>query len=121
MGPPPPAPPQLSLEVPEPSAGTQFVPRPTPLKPVAKRRCFSAGRQPDPGVTMSRRQAEQEGHCLACHTRNLGHVPHLRRGDCVGFPGRMYYAHHGVTSPATSSNENSFASAEGAAGGIYHP
>ena len=29
--------------------------------------------------------------CLACHTANRGHKPHIYRGDCVGFPGGAYY------------------------------
>ena len=66
----------------------------TALRPVAKsasRRSFSVGRRPDPAITMGRKQAEREGHCLACHTPNTSHYPHLWGGDCVGFPGRTYY------------------------------
>ena len=32
---------------------------------------------------LTAKQAYEQGHCLACHTENLGHRRHLRFGDCV--------------------------------------
>ena len=52
-----------------------------------------------------------EGHCLACHSANKGHLPHLRTGDCVGFPGSTYYAQQ-----YGSNADQSFVSAEGPEG-----
>jgi hypothetical protein len=39
------------------------------------------------------------GHCLACHTANLGHARHLRSGDCVGFPGSSFYRRQEAPAP----------------------
>ena len=32
---------------------------------------------------LSVKEAFEAGHCLACHTENRGHKPHLHRGDCL--------------------------------------
>ena len=66
----------------------------------------SVGGRPNRRIEMSPRRAQREGHCLACHTSNKGHHPHLRTGDCVGFPGRTYYTTH------DSDEGRSFHSAE---------
>ena len=93
-----------------PSPGPQEVipPPPQPIAPTPKRRMRpqSADGRPNPRITMSPSRAKREGHCLACHTSNKGHHPHLRAGDCVGFPGRTYYATH------DSDEGRSFHSAE---------
>ena len=60
---------------------------------------------------MSRAQAEREGNCLACHTANTSHYPHLRRGDCVGFPGATFY---GQRHKAEQTGEPFFISADSA-------
>ena len=80
---------------PSPTPGQDSTTRTMRPVPKAKARSFSLGRRPDPEVVLSRAQAELESHCPACHSSNQNHLPHLRRGDCVGYPGRTWYAHHG--------------------------
>ena len=56
---------------------------------------------------MSLKQSRELGHCLACHTSNPGHHPHLRYGDCVGFPGRGYYGNRPAPKSLTDVPESS--------------
>ena len=46
-------------------------------------------------------------HCVACHTANRSHKEHLRRGDCVGFPGSSYYGRNGNPESAQGSRRRS--------------
>ena len=36
------------------------------------------------------RQMEAEGHCVACHTENRSHRPHIHIGDCIHIPQREF-------------------------------
>ena len=57
---------------------------------------------PEPAVEAPRRTAIRRscssgdlavaGFCVACHTANPSHLPHLRSGNCVGFPGRSHFS-----------------------------
>ena len=40
----------------------------------------------DGEIKMTAKEARSVGHCLACHTWNRGHHPHLRYGDCERLP-----------------------------------
>eukprot|EP00959_Pyramimonas_sp_CCMP1952_P313666 6565637-Pyramimonas_sp.AAC.1 len=74
-----------SSGVPEPPKAIEDTPRRPP------RRSLSAGTLPKAPLALTAAFSRREGHCLACHTENRGHAPHLRSGDCVGFPGSSYY------------------------------
>ena len=88
---------QAPLESPQavliaPQATPQLADRtsePTPTAPALA----PAAEVPNRMIRRSRSSGDlaRAGHCVACHTANPAHLPHLWSGDCVGFPGRSYF------------------------------